>query len=59
VAQDRRDCYWLYVVTNCDSEPTLFPPLKDPAQLPWGEVYKVQHYAISLRDLRDHSGGTA
>jgi superfamily II DNA or RNA helicase len=52
IAQDRRDCYWLYVVTNCSAEPTLFPPIKDPAELPWGEVVKVQHYALSLTDLR-------
>ncbi|GJQ27846.1 MAG: helicase [Phycisphaerae bacterium] len=52
VAQDRRDCYWLYVVTNCNTEPTLFPPIKDPARLPWGEVVKVHHYALALQDLR-------
>ena len=52
VAQDRRDCYWLYVVTNCNTKSTLFPPIKDPAQLPWGEVVKVQHYALKLQDLR-------
>jgi len=26
-------------------------PVKDPAQLPWGEIVKVQHYAITLKDL--------
>jgi len=57
VAQDRRDCYWLYIVTHCNTKPTLFPPLKDPAQLPWGEIVKVQHYALTLRDLRLESGG--
>ncbi len=50
VAQDRRDCYWLYVVKSCDIRPTVMP-IKDPAQLPWGEIVKVQHYAITLRDL--------
>lgn len=52
VAQDRPDCYWLYVVTNCSTNPTLFPPIKDPARLPWGEIIKVQNYAITLKDLR-------
>lgn len=52
VAQDRRDCYWLYVVKSCDTSPTVMP-IKDPAQLPWGEIVKVQHYAITLRDLPD------
>ncbi len=50
VAQDRRDCYWLYIVKNCDARPEVVP-FKDPAQLPWGEVVKVQHYAITLKDL--------
>jgi hypothetical protein len=53
VAEDRRDCYWLYIVTHCKSRATLFPPIKDPARLPWGEVVKVQHYALTLRDLRE------
>jgi superfamily II DNA or RNA helicase len=59
LAQDRRDCYYLYIVTHCDTNPTLFPPLKDPAQLPWGEVVKVQHYAMTLHDLRALPGGGA
>ncbi len=57
VAQDRPDCFWLYVVTNCDSTPSLFPPIKDPAHLPWSEVLKVQHYAITLQDLRRRAAG--
>lgn len=52
VAEDRRDCYWLYIVTHCNTTPTLFPPFNDPARLPWGEVFAVQHYALTLRDLR-------
>lgn len=52
VAEDRRDCFWLYVVTNCSTNPTLFAPIKDPARLPWSEVVKVQHYALSVQDLR-------
>lgn len=50
VAQDRRDCYWLYIVKCCDTNPTVIP-VKDPAQLPWGEIVKVQHYAITLKEL--------
>lgn len=52
VAEDRRECYWLYIVTHCNTTPTLFPPFNDPARLPWGEVFAVQHYALTLRDLR-------
>jgi superfamily II DNA or RNA helicase len=46
VAQDRRDCYWLYVVTNCDAEPRL-APIKDPTSQSWQPVQKVQHYTLS------------
>ncbi len=48
VAEDRRDCYWLYVVTNCAEKPTLQQPIKDPASFPWHEVTKVQHYWLEI-----------
>jgi len=48
VAEDRRDCYWLYVVTNCATEPRLQEPVKDPARFPWHEVTKVQHYWLEV-----------
>lgn len=48
VAEDRRDCYWLYVVTNCASQPTLQDPIKDPARFPWHEVTQVAHYWLEL-----------
>ncbi|MCY3958694.1 MAG: helicase-related protein [Chloroflexi bacterium] len=48
VAEDRRDCYWLYVVTNCAAEPQLQEPIKDPARFPWHEVSKVQHYWLEV-----------
>ncbi len=48
VAEDRRDCYWLYVVTSCDSTPRLQDPIKDPARFPWHEVVKVQHYWLEV-----------
>ena len=38
VAQDRRDCNWLYVVENCATEPVLQEPIRDPARFPWQEV---------------------
>ncbi len=43
VAEDRRDCYWLYIVTNCGKEPVLQEPILDPAKHVWNEVKKVQH----------------
>lgn len=48
VAEDRRDCYWLYVVTNCNTAPALQDPIKDPASLDWHEVIKVAHYYLSV-----------
>jgi len=51
-AEDRRDCYWLYVVTRCKRPdgPRLMT-IKDPAQIEWDEVSKVDHYARSFEDL--------
>jgi len=51
VAEDRRDCYWLYVVTNCGTNPALQEPIRDPARFPWHEVTKVQHYWLEVDAL--------
>ncbi|MEW6275976.1 MAG: helicase-related protein [Bacillota bacterium] len=51
VAEDRRDCYWLYIVTNCSTAPQLQEPIKDPARFPWHEVTKVAHYYLSVDAL--------
>lgn len=48
VAEDRRDCYWLYVVTDCNAAPRLQDPIKDPARIDWHEVVKVQHYWLDV-----------
>jgi len=48
VAEDRPDCYWLYVVTDCGRAPVLQEPIADPARFPWNEVRKVQHYYLSV-----------
>ncbi|MDD5207324.1 MAG: helicase-related protein, partial [Desulfobacterales bacterium] len=63
VAEDRRDCYWLYVVTNCNSDPSLQEPIKDPARFQWREVKKVAHYQLEVNAMtkpmmvREHSAG--
>ncbi len=51
-AEDRRDCYWLYVVTNCKRPdgPKLMQ-IGDPAQLEWDAIRKIDHYALSVKDL--------
>ncbi|MFQ5799933.1 MAG: hypothetical protein ACE5H0_14745 [Bacteroidota bacterium] len=51
VAEDWRDCYRLYIVTNCKSDPQLQDPIKDPARFPWHEVKKVDHYYLSVDAL--------
>lgn len=51
VAEDRRDCYWLYVVTNCATKSALQEPIKDPARFPWHEVSKVQHYWLEVKAM--------
>jgi hypothetical protein len=47
-AQDRRDNYWLYIVTNCSTAPVLQEPIRDPARLQWHEVKKVEHYYLNI-----------
>lgn len=51
VAQDRRDCYWLYVVTDCNTTPQLQEPIRDPARFAWNEVTKVAHYYLSVNAM--------
>jgi hypothetical protein len=48
VAEDRPDCFWLYVVTDCGDAPRLQEPIRDPARLAWHEVIKVAHYYLSV-----------
>jgi hypothetical protein len=51
VTEDRRDCYRLYVVTTCATNPTLQEPIKDLARFPWKEVTKVQPYWLEVNFL--------
>ena len=51
MAEDRRDCYWLYVVTNCGTKPELQEPIRDPARFEWNEVTNVAHYYLSVDAL--------
>ena len=52
VAEDRPDCFWLYVVTNCADVPELQEPIRNPARFPWHEVTKVQHYWLNVNALK-------
>jgi len=51
VAEDRRGCYWLYIVTNCADQPQLQEPIKDPVQFDWNEVSKVAHYYLTVNAM--------
>ena len=57
VAEDRPDCFWLYVVTNCAGTPVLRKRIQDPARLPWHEVTKVQHYWLDVNAMPQPSEG--
>jgi len=51
VAEDRRDCYWLYVVTSCKTGPKIQEPIDDPARFPWHEVKKIDHYWLEVNAI--------
>jgi len=51
IAGDRRDLYWLYIVTHCDTTPKLEEPIKDPARFPWHEVKKIEHYRLDVNAM--------
>ena len=52
VAEDRPDCFWFYVVTNCASAPQLQKSIQYSGRFPWREVSKVQHYWLSVNALK-------
>jgi hypothetical protein len=56
VAEDRADCYWLYVVTGCKTPegPTLQKPIANPGALPWHEVQKVDYYSLPVATIVSH-----
>jgi len=51
VAEDRRDCYWLYVVVDCASDNPRLITEKDPASKEWHEVKKVAHYTLNVKSV--------
>ena len=54
VAEDRPDCYWLYVVTDCADEPRL-QTVENPARFSWSEVSKIQHYYLDAATMTQHT----
>jgi superfamily II DNA or RNA helicase len=51
VAEDRRDCYWLYVVTDCAKDEPRLNSIKDPANKPWEAITKIAHFRLGTRTL--------
>jgi Domain of unknown function (DUF3883) len=55
-AEDRRDCYWLYVVSRCKNpEGPRLLQIADPAQMDWDEVSKVDHYAMRFAAMESRA----
>ena len=50
-AQQRRELYWLYIVTDCASQPQVFARLQDPAAV-FGATRTIQRHQISVGQLR-------
>ncbi|MDQ0286289.1 superfamily II DNA or RNA helicase [Desulfofundulus luciae] len=42
--------YWLYVVFNCTSLPTIYP-IQDPARLGWESVMRIEHYCLGAEKI--------
>lgn len=60
-AERLRQDYWLYVVFHCATVPSL-NILRDPAQLQWQPIVKIEHYRLKIEDRRNpelHEKGQA
>jgi hypothetical protein len=51
VSEDRRDCYWLYIVTDCVSDNPRLNAIFDPASRQWKVITKIAHYSLRSTDL--------
>ena len=51
IAEDRRDCYWLYVVTGCKTDVPRIYAIRDPANFQWQPVPKIDHYTLPVSRL--------
>jgi len=56
VAEDRHDCYWLYLVTDCKSPHPRLTTVKDPARREWSAIQKIQYYTFPSKFLREEPG---
>ena len=51
-ANDRRDCYWLYLVTECKTHTPKLHLFKDPAKYDWIPVKKIEHFIRTFSKIR-------
>ena len=50
-AQRLKGDFWLYVVFDCGSHPTLHI-VQDPARLGWTPVVKIEHYHVGANEIK-------
>ena len=55
VAEDRRDCYWLYLVTECATVTPKVTTIPNPAMHGWRMITKVDHYTLRTSEIRRSS----
>jgi hypothetical protein len=51
-AQRLKKDYWLYVVFNCCDNPAI-SVVRDPAQLDWQPIVKIEHYQVKPQAILD------
>jgi superfamily II DNA or RNA helicase len=55
-AQRLKKDYWLYVVFNCAGTPSI-NVVRDPAQLDWQAIVKIEHYQVKPQAILDGAEG--
>ena len=55
-AQRLKKDYWLYVVFNCGGTPEI-SVVRDPAQLDWQPIVKIEHYLVKPQAILDGAEG--
>jgi hypothetical protein len=55
-AQRLKKDYWLYVVFNCAVTPAIHV-VRDPAQLDWQAIVKIEHYQVKPQAILDGANG--
>jgi superfamily II DNA or RNA helicase len=51
VAEDRPECYWLYVVLGCKSREPRILRVANPGRFDWKPIQMIQHFSLPVRDF--------